>query len=111
MRLGVIVLLLAARVAAADPTVGAIVTGEPTLQTPVRGQIETWAREHHYVAVDRPLGEHAKTFIDCFVIEDIKCAHGVFEKQSTADGVFLVHVELIAGQTRELAFTGYWFVK
>lgn len=97
--------------ASANPTVGAIVTGEPTLQSPVRRQIEAWARAHHFVAVDMPLGEHAKTLIDCFVIEDIQCAHGVFEKNATADGVFLVHVELVAGQTRELAFTGYWFVK
>jgi len=112
MQAVVVVFALAlARVAVADPTVGVVVTGEPTLQARVQLELEHWLAADHDRVVTSPLGAHRETFVDCFLIENIKCARSVFDHQATVDGVIYIRVELLPGSSRELALTGYWFAR
>ena len=111
MKFSILALVAFARVAHAD--VGVVVAGEPLMQAPVMSQVQGWVQDHDYQLVGAPLGTvYANTFIDCFVIEDLSCARGVFEKQSRATSLVYVRVDMVAVQTtREITLTGYWFVR
>lgn len=111
MRAAIVIIgVVLARLAHAEPSAGVIVTGEPTMQAPVKTQIQTWLSEHHFQLVESPLGNHGATFVDCFVIEDLACARGIFDHQAKAESVVLLRVDLVAGENRELALTGHWFI-
>jgi hypothetical protein len=103
----VLLLVALARLAHAD--VGVLVGGEPVMQAPVLSQVQGWLQDGGFRLVAAPLGTMVGTFTDCFVMEDMKCARGVFEAQSRADSLVFVRVDLIEG--RDFTLTAYWFVK
>jgi hypothetical protein len=103
-------IVFASRIAAANPGIGVVMAGEPTLQGKVRAQIGTWIQQHGYVLVAKPLSaDAANTLSNCFVIEDTACARGVFEHQAHADYLVFVRVDLETKNT--IALSGYWFIK
>ena len=110
--LAVAIAMLACRVAWADGT-GVVVLGEPTLQAPVTSMVQSWLKEHGHQLTDAALDADAQsTFVNCFVIEDLACARGVFEQRGHAASMVYVHVDLQANaKGRKLVLTGYWFVK
>ena len=105
--------MLAAHVAAAAPSVGVVVTGDPALQGKVRAQVTSWIQQHGFTVAAKPLAPDAlKTLTNCFVIEDMGCARGVVEHQATADYVVFVRAELVGGKhSREANLVAYWFLK
>jgi hypothetical protein len=109
----VVWIALACRVAVADGT-GVVVLGEPTLQAPVTSLIQSWLQEHGHKLESTALDADAQsTFANCIVIEDLKCARGVFQQRAHADSLVYVRVDLQGGSRkgRKLTLTGYWFVK
>jgi PEGA domain len=97
-------------VAHADSQVGVVVVGEPTKQRAVKANLEAWLQQHRYATMRAPMTADAqKTLLDCFVIEDMACARGTFEKRSKAESIVFVRIEL--GGNREVALTGYWLAK
>jgi hypothetical protein len=97
-------------VAHAGAHVGVVVVGEPTKQRTVKVQLESWLEQHGYAPMRAPLAADAqKTLLDCFVIEDMACARGTFEKRSKADSIVFARIEL--GADREISLTGYWLAK
>jgi hypothetical protein len=117
VRRGQVVVGVAAALAAhgalafAAPSIGVIVTGEPTLQAKVRARITLWSQQHGYTVAPHPLPADAqKTLANCFVIEDTACARGVFEHQASSDYLVFVRVEL-ARREKEVSLVGYWFLK
>src|SRR5262245_12877020 len=112
MRISVCVLMVVGQLAYAhaETSVGLVVVGEPTKQSTVSSHLSGWLREHGYAVVASPFDPEATTtFTNCFVIEDMPCARGVFEKRAHAGSVIYARVDL---QTKsELALTIYWFVK
>jgi hypothetical protein len=110
----VIALVLAtARFAVAAPSVGVVVTGDPALQNKVRAQAIAWIQQHGFTPQAKPLGPDAlKTLTNCFVIEDMECARGVVEHQSTVDYLVFVRADLIGGKrSKEANLVAYWFLK
>ena len=108
----VAVLLLASRLAFAERT-AVLVLGEPTLQQPVGAMVQGWLEEHGHAAVPDALSaDTRKTFANCFVIEDVACARGVFQQQVHAESLVYVRVDLAPDRHgRMLVLTGYWFVE
>jgi hypothetical protein len=95
----------------AAPAAGVIVTGEPTLQGAIQAHAGKWLSEHGFGLVEAPLGDRARSLVDCLVIEDLGCAKKVFEYEAKSDVLF-IRVDLVASsETRELALTGHWFTK
>jgi hypothetical protein len=106
-------LVLAAHVAAAAPSVGIVVTGDPALQGKIRAKVTSWIQQHGFAVAAKPLAPDAlKTLTNCFVIEDMGCARGVVEHQATADFVVFVRADLVGGKrAREANLVAYWFLK
>jgi hypothetical protein len=107
------VLVATARLAAAGPSVGVVVTGDPALQNKVRTQVTAWIQQHGFAVASKPLSTDAlKTLTNCFVIEDMTCARGVVEHQSTADFLVFVRADLVGGKrSKEANLVAYWFFK
>ena len=103
MRVAVVLLVVAslAAVARADaPDVGVVAADKA-----VRTRVQDWVRKRGYVVVTTPLSKDAtNTFDNCFVIEDVKCAAGVFEARARSASVIYVGVDAEH-------VTLYWFVK
>jgi hypothetical protein len=105
---------LAAGHAYAGDDAGVVVTGEATLQPQLANQLEGWLREHGHSLVSSPLPPDAiNTMIDCFVLEDEKCARGVFEKRAKSSSIVYARVDVTAATDgeRDITVTGYWFEK
>jgi hypothetical protein len=102
-----------ARVAAAGPSVGIVVTGEPALQNKVRAQATAWMQQHGFTVAAKPLSpDGLKTLSNCFVVEDMACARGVVEHQSNADFLVFMRADLVGGKrSREANLVAYWFLK
>src|SRR5262245_55351517 len=99
-----VLLAVLCSIARADTPVGVVVVGEPTKQKAVRSQLEAWLGQHGYTLVAAPLdGEGQKTLLNCFLIEDMTCARGTFEKRSKVDSLVFARVELTGNA--ELALT------
>jgi hypothetical protein len=107
------VLVATARLAVAGPSVGVVVTGDPALQNKVRAQVTAWIQQHGFAVAAKPLSLDAlKTLTNCFVIEDMTCARGVVEHQSTADFLVFVRADLVGGKrSKEANLVAYWFMK
>jgi hypothetical protein len=106
----ILLVLILVSVAHADSQVGVLVVGEPTKQRAVKANLEAWLQRHSYTSMRAPMAADAqKTLLDCFVIEDMACARGTFEKRSKAESIVLIRIEL--GGNREVALTGYWLAK
>ena len=104
MRVASVLLVVAwlGAVARADaPDVGVIVSSDKSLRT----HVQDWVRKRGYVVVGTPLSKDAtNTFDNCFVIEDIKCAKGVFEARARSASLIYIAVD-----AESVAI--YWFVK
>jgi hypothetical protein len=107
------VLVATARLAAAGPSVGVVVTGDPALQNKVRAQVTAWIQQHGFAVAAKPLSTDAlKTLTNCFVIEDMTCARGVVEHQATSDFLVFVRADLVGGKrSKEANLVAYWFLK
>lgn len=113
-RVVIVVVLLAARVAQADaPDVGIVVVADSPLQDKLRLAVETWVKKQGFALVKTPMSKDAESSFDnCFVIEDIKCARGVFDNRSRAATV--IYVGFDPGDPdagTEPSLTIYWFTK
>jgi hypothetical protein len=109
----VIAALGLANVAVAAPTVGVVVTGEPSLQSKLHAQVSGWIKQHGFAEAETPLSADAlKTLTSCFVIEDMQCARGVVDHQSTSDFLLFVRADLVGGKhSKEANLVAYWFLK
>ena len=89
--------------------VGVVASGDADLQGPVSARIEKWLRKHGHTIVDAPMSaDAANTLTNCFTLDDLACARGVFEAQSKTDR--LVFVRSIVTGTN-ITFDVYWFVR
>jgi hypothetical protein len=106
-----VILVLLAHTARADE-VGVAVAGEPTMQKSVQAQLTSWLGKHHYTFVADALDADTRTtLLNCLVIEDMACARATVEKRAKAANLVFARVDLVGGDSHELAITGYWFVK
>lgn len=93
---------LAGSARADAPDVGVIVSGA---QPPLKPHVQDWVRAKGYALVATPLGKDATNTLDnCFVLEDIKCARGVFDARARSASLIYIGVDAEA-------VTIYWFVK
>ena len=96
------VVSLAASARADAPDIGVVVSGG---QPQLKPHVQDWVRTKGYALVATPLGKDAtNTFDNCFVLEDIKCARGVFDARARSASLIYVGVDADA-------VTIYWFVK
>ncbi len=96
------VVSLAGSARADAPDVGVIVSGG---QPPLKPHVQDWVRARGYALVGTPLGKDAtNTFDNCFVLEDIKCARGVFDARARSASLIYIGVDADAVSI-------YWFVK
>ncbi len=106
-----LVVALLVSTARAD-SVGLVVAGEPAIQPRVAAQVKDWLEQHGYAFEAAPFdGDAQKTFLNCFVVEDVACARGTFDKRSKTDSVVFVRIELTGGDQHEMSLTGNWIVK
>jgi hypothetical protein len=105
----VITLLCAIEVAHADTGVSVVAYGDPGLQAEVATRFERWLRKNGFKVVDAALSVDAiNTLANCFTIDDMVCARGVFAARSKTDA--LVYVGLAVAD-KNVTFNVYWFVK
>ena len=109
----VLSILCASAIARAGGDIGVVVTGEGTMQPQLAAQIEGWLSAHGHTLVASPLPPEAITaLVDCFVLEDQRCARGVVEKRAKAKTVVYARVESKqTGAGRDVTLTAYWFDK
>lgn len=99
------------RVAAAERTVGVLVTGE-YLKGPTREQAEQWLEQHGQKVVTTPMPDDAvKILLDCFVLDDPKCTRSVVDARSTTDSLVSIRIDVASKKQREIRLTMDWFVK
>ncbi len=105
-----IALVLAAPVRArADDAVGVVVTGDPAMQPEVVKHLERWLKKHGHHVVASPLSPDAtNTIVNCFVVDDPKCARAVVEAKASAGTLIFTRVDVAK---KDITFTSYWFVK
>jgi hypothetical protein len=114
--LRVILLLVAVfafmpRIAAADKTVGVLVTGD-FLKAPTVNQAEKWLRGHGQRVVTTPMPTDAvKILLDCFVLDDSKCMRSVVEARATTENLVSIRVDVASKKSREVRLTMDWFAK
>ncbi len=92
--------------------VGVIVTGEGSIQPQLVAQLEDWLSRHGHAVVPSPLPPDAITaLVDCFVLEDQKCARAIVEHRAKSSGVIYARVEIknASNGTRDVTLTVYWF--
>lgn len=103
-------LVCAARFARADNGgVGVVAYGDPVLQPTVANRFERWLRKHGHQVNDTPMSVDAiKTLSNCFTIDDLVCARGVFDARAKTDSLVYVGVDV---NGKNVTFNVYWFVK
>lgn len=95
--------------ALADRTVGVVVQGEGSLRKRIEGEVTERLQRDGYSANDEPLSKGAlDTIGNCFIIEDLACARGVFEARSRTLRLVFVRIDDTTGATM-LDIT--WFSK
>lgn len=103
-----IALVCAARLAHAGK-VGVVTNGEPSLQPAVVKHFEKWLRNHGHDVVDNPMSIDAiNTLSNCFTLDDLACARGVFDARAKTPT--LVYVGIALNGTN-ITFNVYWFDK
>lgn len=112
MRALVLILaLLVPSVVAAEKSVGLIVTGK-YLKRATQDQAEKWLRGNDREVVTRPLPSDAvKTLLDCFVIDDPKCASGIVDARAITDTVVTIRIDIASKRDKDIRLTVDWFVK
>jgi hypothetical protein len=113
MRFAVVVIALlglARSAHAADGAgVGVVVSGAANLEGEVGARIESGLRQRGYSIVAAPLSSDAvNTLMNCFTLDDMACARGVFEARSKPDRLVFVRLD-VAG--KNVTFNVYWFAK
>jgi hypothetical protein len=107
--LAYLVLAMIAGLARADAEkTGVVATGEASLKREVSGHITTWLRGQGHAVKASPLSPDAiDTIMNCFTLDDLTCARGVFEARAKAGRMVFARVD-VAGQN--ITFNVYWFV-
>jgi hypothetical protein len=110
MRWIVVLLALVCGVRAASAGgVGVVTSGEESLRDAVGKRFEKWLRKHGHEVEAQPLSDDAaSTLANCFTIDDLVCARGVFDARSKTDTLVYVGIDL-AG--KNVTFNVYWFHK
>jgi len=104
----VVALVCAASEARADD-VGIIVGGDGEAHAEVGARIESWLRARGMTVVAAPLSTDAtNTLTNCFTLDDLVCARGVFEARSRTDTLVFVRID---ARGKNATFNLYWFVK
>jgi hypothetical protein len=104
-----IALACAARAAHADATIGVVASGDPSLQPAVAKRFESWLRRHGYTIAAAPMSADAiNTLANCFTLDDLACARGVFETRSRTDRLVYVGIAVTG---KNVTLNVYWFVR
>jgi hypothetical protein len=114
MRLAVAALLalVVATSSARADDVGVVVIGNAPIQPDVKAHLASWLKSHGHKIADEPLSEDAiNTIANCLILDDQRCARSAVEARSSASSVVLARVEVPTKNSKDVAFTTYWFVK
>ncbi|HUS33038.1 MAG TPA: hypothetical protein VMZ53_31265 [Kofleriaceae bacterium] len=107
------VLLAAPAVRAETPDVGVLVVGDTPLHGKLREHARAWVKSKGYMLVKAPMSEDAaNSFDNCFVLEDMKCARGVFDNRSRS--ATLIYIGFDPGDPdakTKPSLKVYWFTK
>lgn len=107
------VLLSAASARADAPDVGVVVVGDTPLHGKLREHVRDWVKHQGYSLVATPMSKDAaNSFDNCFVLEDMKCARGVFDNRARSATVIYVGVD--PGDPEHetpMSLVVYWFTK
>jgi hypothetical protein len=91
--------------------VGLLVTGD-ALSTPTQDHAAKWLRAQGRGVVIDPLSAAAiKTLLDCFVLDDPKCARNVIDARATTDSLVSIRIAMVSSKDQEVQLTIDWFVK
>jgi hypothetical protein len=114
VRLVVLLALVAMAVprpAAANTSVGVLVTGD-YLKGPTQQQAEKWLRSRAQRVVSTALPTDAvSTLLNCFVLDDPKCMRSVVDARATTDMLVSIRIDVASKKAREIRLTIDWFVK
>ena len=106
-----IALVLTTSAAAANKSVGLLVTGE-YLKTPTQQQAEKWLRDRGLKVVTNAMpAEAVKTLLDCFVLDDPKCMRGIVDARATTPVLVSIRVDIASKKQKEIRLTVDWFAK
>src|SRR5678816_3947475 len=75
--------VLVSRSAYAGSDVGVVAVGEPSMLADLKSHVQHWIEAQGDTIVRTPLSRDAlNTLVNCFVLEDVACARGVFETRA-----------------------------
>ena len=104
-----IAVLCAARPARAAGDIGVVAVGESGVEQEVAKRMVAWLRAHDHTVDDDPLSKDAvDTLTNCFTLDDLACARGVFDARSKTQTLVYVGVTTTG---KNLTFNVYWFTK
>jgi hypothetical protein len=107
--LALVTLLCAARIGHADPGVGVVAYGDPSMNAAVATRFERWLRKNGHTVIDAPMSVDAiNTLSNCFTLDDLVCARGVFDARAKADALVFIGIGVA---DKNITFNVYWFVK
>jgi hypothetical protein len=94
--------------------IGVVVAGESTLVPQLTSQLQGWLKSRGHDVQPLSLEPDAvNTLIDCFVIEDLGCAHKVVELRAKTQTTVFARVDSAPNESgsRDITLVGYWMQK
>ncbi|NVB82672.1 MAG: hypothetical protein HOV81_30120 [Kofleriaceae bacterium] len=107
-----LVLVLAGTASAANRTTGVAISGDGVKTGDLTAHLRTVLEARDYEFSDEALSKDAtNTIANCFVLDDVECAKGVFDARGKTDTLVYARTEQSKGKTGSVIFTLYWFEK
>src|SRR5579859_7576890 len=99
--------------AAADPSVGVVITIDDSVSTHAYAQVETWLSKHSFAVAGRALTKDAiLTVSNCITIADLACARDLVEKRAKAEAMVVVVAQASGKKkNRDVQLSAYWIAK
>jgi hypothetical protein len=99
--------------AAADPSVGVVITGDDAIHSTGQVEIETWLGRHNFSILVSALDKDGVlTLSNCLAIADLACARGVVEKRSRAESIVVIVAQASGSKRRrDIQLSAYWITK
>lgn len=99
--------------AAADPSVGVVVSGDEAVHSTGVTEVETWLSKRNFAISTGSLDQDGTlTLANCLAVADLACARGVVEKRSKSDSVVIIIANASGPKKkRDIQLSAYWITK
>jgi hypothetical protein len=101
--------------AAADPSVGVVVTGNDKLRAALETEVGAWLKTRKFGVANEALDKDGVlTLANCISISDMACARGVVEARAKSDNIVVIAMQASGAgpkKQKDLQLSAYWIAK